>query len=99
MSHYHPLIASRFSHIIIHETARRVMTYRNRIEIDLLICSGKPVIKGTRILVSEILSQISAGESFESLKKGFPGITEEDIRAALAFAAATVNNVEIEELM
>jgi uncharacterized protein (DUF433 family) len=77
---------------------KETMTYRNRIEINPQICSGKPVIKGTRILVSELLSQFSAGESFESLKKGYPGLLDDDLRAALAFAAATVNNVEIEEL-
>lgn len=63
------------------------------------MCSGKPVIKETRILVSEILNQFSAGENFESLKKGYPGITDEDLRAVLTFAADTVNNVEIEELI
>ncbi len=75
------------------------MTYKDKIEINPLICSGKPVIKGTRILVSEILTQLSAGESFESLIKGFPGITVEDLQTVLSFAAATVNNVELEELV
>ena len=75
------------------------MTYKDKIEINPLICSGKPVIKGTRILVSEILTQLSVGESFESLIKGFPGITVEDLQTVLSFAAATVNNVELEELV
>ena len=75
------------------------MTYKDRIEINPLICSGKPVIKGTRILVSEILTQLSAGESFGSLTKGFPGITVEDLQAVLSFAASTINSVELEELV
>ena len=62
------------------------MVYRDRIEIDPKICSGKPVIRGTRILVTSILSQIGAGESFESIRRGFPGLTDEDIRAAVEFA-------------
>ncbi len=74
------------------------MTYHERIEINPLICSGKPVIKGTRIIVSDLISQLAAGESFESLKKGYPGLTDDDIKAALQFAAATLNNVEVQEL-
>lgn len=74
------------------------MTYHERIEINPLICSGKPVIKGTRIIVSDLLIQLAGGESFEDIKKGYPGIKDEDIQAALEFAAATLNNVEIEEL-
>jgi uncharacterized protein (DUF433 family) len=75
------------------------MSYKDRIEINSLICSGKPVIKGTRIIVSDLLSQLSAGETFEELKHGYVGLTDDDIHAALEFAAATLDNVEIEELV
>jgi len=74
------------------------MTYRDRIETNPLICSGKPVIKGTRIIVSNLISQLAAGETTESLKRGYPGLTDEDISAASRFAAATLDNVEVEEL-
>ncbi|MBI5473496.1 MAG: DUF433 domain-containing protein [Ignavibacteriae bacterium] len=74
------------------------MTYRDRIEINPLICSGKPVIKGTRIIVSGLISQLATGETAASLKKGYPGLTDEDINAALQFAADTLDNVEVEEL-
>lgn len=40
------------------------MTYHERIEINPLICSGKPVIKGTRIIVSDLLIQLATGETF-----------------------------------
>ena len=58
------------------------MLYHDRIEIDPRICSGKPVIRGTRILVTSILSQFAARESFDSIRSGFPGLTPDDIRAA-----------------
>jgi uncharacterized protein (DUF433 family) len=67
------------------------MTYRDHIEINPLICSGKPVIKGTRILVTELLNQLAAGETFERLKHGYPGLTDDDIRATLKFVRATTN--------
>lgn len=66
------------------------MVYRDRIEIDPGICSGKPVIRGTRILVTSILSQIGAGESFESIRHGFPALTDDDIHAAVGFPKVSV---------
>lgn len=74
------------------------MVYQDRIEIEPSICSGKPVIRGTRILVTSILSQLSAGESFDSIKRGFPGLTNEDIRAALQFAKDTIESTELAAL-
>jgi uncharacterized protein (DUF433 family) len=74
------------------------MVYRNRIEIDPGICSGKPVIRGTRILIASILSQIAAGESFEDLRQGFPGLTDDDIRVAIEFAKESVEATELTAL-
>jgi uncharacterized protein (DUF433 family) len=71
------------------------MLYHDRIEIDPRICSGKPVIRGTRILVTSILSQLAAGESFESIRAGFPGITDDSIRAAVEFAKGSVESTEL----
>ena len=74
------------------------MVYHERIEIDPKICSGKPVIRGTRILVTSILSQLAGGESFEKIRHGFPGLTDDDIRAAIEFAKESVEATEIATL-
>jgi uncharacterized protein (DUF433 family) len=66
------------------------MVYHDRIEIDPAICSGKPVIRGTHILVTSILSHLAAGESFDAIRKGFPALANEDIRAAIEFAKQSV---------
>lgn len=58
-----------------------------RIISDPKICSGKPCIKGTRIPVHIILDLLAAGEDFEGIKKAYPNITDEDIRACLAYAS------------
>lgn len=58
-----------------------------RIVSDPKICSGKPCIKGTRIPVHIILDLLAAGEDFEGVKKAYPNITDEDIRACLAYAS------------
>jgi uncharacterized protein (DUF433 family) len=48
---------------------------------------GKPVIGGTRITVEMVLEKLSEGETVEQILEAHPRLTEESIRAALAFAA------------
>jgi uncharacterized protein (DUF433 family) len=58
-----------------------------RISADPAVMMGKPCIKGTRITVELILRKLGAGRSFADLQDAYPHLTEEDLRAALAFAA------------
>ena len=62
------------------------MDWRNRISTDPNICHGKPCIKGTRVMVSVVLDNLAAGESHDSIRRGY-NIEEEDIQAALHYAA------------
>ena len=57
-----------------------------RISISPKICHGKPCIKGTRIMVSIILDNLTAGLSREEILKSYPTLQPEDIDAALAYA-------------
>ena len=57
---------------------------------DSEICHGKPTFKGTRILVSDIIELIAAGESIENLIKEYSGLTREMIGGALDYAARLV---------
>jgi uncharacterized protein (DUF433 family) len=61
-----------------------------RISIDPAILLGKPCIKGTRISVELILRWLSEGRTFKDLLEAYPHLTEDDLRAALAYAADTV---------
>lgn len=58
----------------------------NRIEINPTICHGKPVIRGTRVLVANILGALSGGDSVEQVLEDYPNIGREDVLAAFAFA-------------
>ena len=58
-----------------------------RISLDPGVMMGKPCIKDTRITVELILRKLSAGRSFADLLEAYPKLTEDDVRAALAFAA------------
>lgn len=56
------------------------------VSIRPAVCHGKPVIAGTRVLVSTILGALAAGDSFETLMEDYPGLTRGDISAAIEFA-------------
>jgi uncharacterized protein (DUF433 family) len=51
------------------------------------VMMGKPVVAGTRITVESILEKLAAGETIEQILDAHPRLTEDGIRAALAFAA------------
>lgn len=60
---------------------------RNRISINPGVCHGKPVVKGTRVLVSNILGSLASGESIKEILEDYPNIKEEDVYAALEFGS------------
>ncbi len=60
------------------------------VKSDPEVMMGKPVIAGTRITVELILESLAAGETVEQLLDQYPRLTEEAIRAALAFAASAL---------
>jgi len=70
------------------------MTITERIEINPKIMLGKPVIRGTRLTVELILRKLGEGTTESDLLDAYPGLTHEDIRAAVAFAADTLAHEE-----
>lgn len=58
-----------------------------RVSIDPNICFGKPCIQGTRIWVSLILDFLADGMSIQEVIEEYPYLTQEDIRAAIAYGA------------
>jgi uncharacterized protein (DUF433 family) len=63
------------------------VSYRGRSVGDPAICGGEPVIKGTRVTLRTVLASLSDGDSIADILRGFPTLTEEDIRAVIALAA------------
>lgn len=74
------------------------MANRQPIAIDWMECeliervpgkvSGRPVVRGTRILPDAIVDSYELGESIEQLAEGFPSLTIEQIRRLIGFAHA-----------
>ncbi len=62
-----------------------------RIKIDHRVMGGLPCIAGTRIPVAVLVRMIAAGTSTETILEEYPQLVEEDVREALRFAAANVD--------
>jgi uncharacterized protein (DUF433 family) len=58
-----------------------------RIWIDPARCGGRPCIRGHRIWVSLILDRLASGSAFEEILADYPGLTEEDILACIAYGS------------
>ncbi len=54
---------------------------------DPQICHGKPVIKGTRVMIWQILELLEAGETAKKIYQEFPTLLKGSIKATLHFAA------------
>lgn len=61
----------------------------NRIVRDRKVCGGEAVFKGTRVTLKTVLASLAEGDSPDQILAEFPSLTTDDIRAAIAFAAAS----------
>jgi uncharacterized protein (DUF433 family) len=66
------------------------MSEQRGITINPKVMLGKPVIRGTRITVELVLRKLAEGATIADLLDAYPHLTEDDIRAAIAYAADTV---------
>jgi uncharacterized protein (DUF433 family) len=66
-----------------------------RIEVNPAICSGKPVIRGTRIMVRNILGMVAGGYSVDQIVAAYPELTREDVLAAVEYAAEVVDDLQV----
>jgi uncharacterized protein (DUF433 family) len=71
------------------------MNIRNYIEINSEKRFGKPVIKGTRISVSDVLNWLANGMSREDILQDFPELNNEQINACIFFAASREGHLGI----
>ncbi len=73
------------------------MNWQDRIAIDPGIMGGKPVIKGTRVPVQVVVGSLAGGDSIGGVCQSY-GVTEEDVRAALAYAAEVLGQERLHAL-
>lgn len=65
------------------------MDYNQYIVRDPHICGGEPIMKGTRVPLRTVLASLAEGATAAEILADFPTLREEDVRAAIAFAAAS----------
>jgi uncharacterized protein (DUF433 family) len=71
------------------------MEAMDRIEVNPAICSGKPVIRGTRIMVRNILGMVAGGYTVDRIVASYPELRLDDVIAALEYAATVVDEVQV----
>ena len=73
-------------------STRRDISLNERITIDPAVCGGRPCIRGMRIRVSDILEMLASGATPDVILADYPYLEDDDILAALEFAARSVDH-------
>ena len=69
-----------------------------RITVNSQIFGGKPIIRGRRMAVEQILGMLAAGDTTENILAAYPWLEREDIQACLVYARRITANERIEPL-
>jgi uncharacterized protein (DUF433 family) len=67
----------------------QAMNYEGQIERRPNVAGGEAVLKGTRVTLRTVLASLAERAKTAEILKDFPTLTETDVRAAIAFAAAS----------
>ncbi len=67
-----------------------------RITVNPKIFAGKPIIRGHRLAVEHVLGMLAAGDSPDTILKGYPWLEPDDIRACLIYARRLVGHERVE---
>jgi uncharacterized protein (DUF433 family) len=65
------------------------------IVVDPAICGGKPIIRGTRIMVRNILGMVAGGYTLGRILETYSELTTEMVEAALEYAAAVIDEEQV----
>ena len=64
----------------------------DRITSDPAVMNGQPCVRGTRLTVRRVLAILADYPSRDEIRQDYPQLEDEDIRQALAYAAATLED-------
>lgn len=73
------------------------MSWQERVGIDPAVMGGKPVMTGTRVPVQVIIGSLAGGMGVDEICREY-GVAQEDIRAALAYAAEVLADERVHAL-
>ncbi len=80
---------------MVRKASKRRKNLLERINVAPKVCHGQPVIAGTRIMVSVVLDNLAEGATPEKIVTLYDGLTLDDVRAAVAYAAQLVEEESI----
>lgn len=66
-----------------------------RIVVNPKIMGGKPIVRGTRITVEQVLKLLAQGLSVDEILKDYPYLSKDDVAAVLFYAAKVAGEEEI----
>ena len=66
-----------------------------RITTDPNVCGGKPTVRGTRIMVRNILGMVAGGYTVDRIVEAYPELAPDDVRAALEYAADVIDEEQV----
>ncbi len=69
-----------------------------RITVDPSIFGGKPVVRGRRLAVEQVLGMLAAGDSVDDLLRAYPWLERDDVLACLAYARRMVGHERVAPL-
>ncbi|HEX7127846.1 MAG TPA: DUF433 domain-containing protein [Thermodesulfobacteriota bacterium] len=72
-----------------------IPAWQDRIAVDPAVLAGKPVIKGTRLAVEFVVELLAQGWTHAEVIENYPGVTEEDLRACLAYASERLRSEKV----
>jgi uncharacterized protein (DUF433 family) len=65
------------------------LNYHDRIERNPRVAGGEAVVRGTRVPLRTVLASLAEGATVDEILEDFPTLTEQDVRATIAFAATS----------
>lgn len=68
------------------------MKLHDMITRDPAICGGEPVFRGTRVTLRTVLASLAEGDSVQDIIQSFPTLTQEQVQATIAYAAAAAQD-------
>ena len=76
-----------------------MVDWRQYLTSDPRVCHGQLCVKGTRVLVTNILDSLAEGASREEILRSYPSLRPEHIDAAIAYAAELVREESLLPLL
>jgi uncharacterized protein (DUF433 family) len=75
--------------VILVNSYMQPIDYKEHIEVNTEIRFGKPIIKGTRITIHDVLQWLASGLTHEQIIEDFPQLTEQDLLACISYQQKT----------